>query len=179
MIVNLIKPEQMFSLTLPNKVKGRYWLTDIDAGGERRELISVEAIRGEWVLKSNRKVTILDAENKAVSDTVLKALSFFHLKIRGSNDRVILFAENIDESRQTMNKLLIKEPAALSIGRSDDNEFCYDNKFVSGSHARLSYDGHGWFIMDTGSTNGTYVNGRRFTSGVLKPGDFIYIIKMS
>ena len=57
MIVNLIKPQQMFCLTLPHKVKGQYWLTDIDANGESRDLISIEAVKGEWVLKSNKKVS--------------------------------------------------------------------------------------------------------------------------
>ena len=55
MIVNLIKSKQMFSLTLPNKVKGQYWLSDVDHEGNARELISIEAVNGEWVLKSNKK----------------------------------------------------------------------------------------------------------------------------
>lgn len=176
MIVNLIKPQQMFSLTLPHKIKGQYWLTDIDANGESRDLISIEAVKGEWVLKSNKKVSILDAENKVVSNTILKALSFFNLKINGSNDRVILFAENIDESRQTLNKVVVKEATTLSIGRTNDNNLCYENKFVSGKHAKLSYDGNSWSISDLESTNGTYVNGYRVTSGVLNSGDFIYIM---
>ena len=33
MIINLIKTKQMFSLTLPHKVKGQYWVTDIDDNG--------------------------------------------------------------------------------------------------------------------------------------------------
>ena len=55
MIVNLIKSRQMFSLTLPNKIKGQYWLTDTDSIGNPRELISIEAVDGTWVLKSNKK----------------------------------------------------------------------------------------------------------------------------
>lgn len=47
MIVNLIKPERMFSLTLPAKVKGQYWIKDIDNDGNPRQLISIEPIDGE------------------------------------------------------------------------------------------------------------------------------------
>ena len=36
MIINLIKSKQMFSLTLPHKVKGQYWVTDIDDNGKSR-----------------------------------------------------------------------------------------------------------------------------------------------
>ena len=124
MIVNLIKPQKMFSLTLPHKVKGQYWLTDMDADGEPQKLISIEAVNGEWVAKSNKNVFILDAENKTIPNTVLKALSFFNLKISGSNDRVILFAESIDESRQTLNKFVVREPTVLTIGRTNDNNLC-------------------------------------------------------
>lgn len=98
------------------------------------------------------------------------------MKINGSDDRVILFAENIDESRQTLNKVVVKEATTLSIGRTNDNNLCYENKFVSGKHAKLSYDGNSWSISDLESTNGTYVNGYRVTSGVLNSGDFIYIM---
>lgn len=94
MIINLIKFKQMFSLTLPNKVKGQYWVTDIDENGSPRNLISVEAVRGEWVVKSNKFVSILDAENKPVVNTVLKPLSFFNLKIADSKERVIINALN-------------------------------------------------------------------------------------
>lgn len=176
MIVNLIKPQQMFSLTLPHKVKGQYWLTDIDANGEPRELISIEAVRGEWIVKSNTTVAILNAENETISNTVLKPLSFFNLRINGSSDRVILFAEKIDASRQTFSKVVVREPTALSIGRTNDNNLCYENKFVSSKHARLSYDGSAWSVMDPGSTNGTYVNGYRVSAGNLNAGDYIYIM---
>lgn len=176
MIVNLIKPRQMFSLTLPHKIKGQYWLTDIDENGNPRELISIEAVDGEWVAKSNKNVSILNSDNRTVSNTVLKALSFFNLKINGSNDRVLLFAENIDESRQTLNKVVVKKPAVFSIGRTNDNNLCYENGFVSAKHAKLSYDGNSWSITDLESTNGTYVNGFRITAGDLNAGDYIYIM---
>ena len=59
MVINLIKPKQMFSLTLPHKVKGQYWVTDLDENGKPRNLISVEAVKGEWVVKSNKYVSVV------------------------------------------------------------------------------------------------------------------------
>ena len=176
MIINLIKSRQMFSLTLPHKVKGQYWVTDVDDTGSPRELISVEAVNGDWVVKSNKFVSILDAENKPVINTVLKPQSFFNLKIADSNERVILFSESIDKSRQTFKKVVIKNADVLSIGRTNDNNVCFENKFVSSRHAKLSYDGHSWSILDQGSTNGTYVNGYKVDSKNLLAGDYIYIM---
>lgn len=176
MIINLIKSKQMFSLTLPNKIKGQYWMTDIDENGEIRELISIEAVKGEWVLKSNKIVSILNSENQAVNNTVLKPLGFFNLKIADSNERVILFAESVDSTRQNFQKIMVYNADTFSIGRTSENNVCYDNRFVSGKHAKLSFNGKNWSILDTGSTNGTYVNGFRVESQSLFAGDLIYIM---
>lgn len=176
MIINLIKSKRMFSLTLPNKVKGQYWVTDINENGSPRDLISVEAVKGEWVVKSNKCASILDSENRPVVNTVLKPLSFFKLKIAESDENAILFSESVDASRQTFQKVVIRNANSLNIGRTDDNNLCYRNKFVSSKHAKLVYNGHDWSIFDQGSTNGTYVNGYKVDSKNLMAGDFIYIM---
>lgn len=176
MIVNLIKSRQMFSLTLPNKIKGQYWLTDTDSLGNPRELISIEAVDGEWVLKSNKKVSVLNSNNEPVNNTVLHPQGFFNLKIAGDNEKVNLFAESIDDTRHTFRKVMVRKSDVFNIGRTNDNNFCYANKFASGKHARIIYDGKNWSIADLGSTNGTYVNGYRVESRNLIPGDIIYIM---
>lgn len=176
MIINLIKSKQMFSLTLPHKVKGQYWVTDLNENGKPRELISIEAINGDWVVKSNKFVSILNSENKPVDNTVLKPSNFFNLKIAGTDESVKLFTEKIDSSRQTFRKVVIRNADTLSIGRTENSNICFENKFVSSNHAKLSYNGGAWSILDTGSTNGTYVNGYRVDSKNLVAGDHIYIM---
>ncbi len=176
MIVNLIKAKQMFSVTLPEKIKGQYWITDVDDNGKTRNLISIEAINGEWILKSNRLVTILDANNQGVEKMILQPLGFFNLKISNSDERVILFSEPVDDTRKAFYKYVLREPAVLNIGRNAENNVCYKNRFVSGKHASLIFDGNTWTIRDESSTNGTYVNGFRVSEQNLVAGDFIYIM---
>lgn len=177
MIVNLIKSKQMFSLTLPKKVKGQYWVTDIDSNGKPRQLISVEAIDGEWVLKSNKKVSVVDGHNQMVGQIAITPQNFFHLQIKGE-EKAMLFSETVDASRQTFWKVVARCACDLHIGRSADNELSYGKGFVSGKHARLSYDGNSWTVQDLNSTNGTYVNGYRITQKRLCAGDCIYIMGM-
>jgi hypothetical protein len=57
------------------------------------------------------------------------------------------------------------------LGRSDAADVRIDDSFASASHARLYPSGQGVFIEDLGSTNGTYVNGRKVTRPLLLQGD--------
>jgi FOG: FHA domain len=78
-----------------------------------------------------------------------------------------------EEQRQTSYPLtgLLKE-----IGRASECDLClaFDGS-VSRQHARLEWDGHTWVIIDTNSTNGTFVNGERITERRLTPGDQIEV----
>ena len=176
MVVNLIKAKQMFSLTLPDKIKGQYWLSDFDDTGAYRNLISIEAVDGKWVVKSNKHVTVLDAQNKAVAQSEINPMSFLSLKCYNSDERIILYAEALDQSRQTFSKIVMLEPGTLTIGRNNSNNLFFANNFVSGIHAQLSFDGKNWAIYDEQSTNGTYVNGYRVEATNLCPGDMIYMM---
>ena len=66
MFVNLIEPERMFTLTLPEKIKGQYWIRDIDKKGNRRRLLSIEGINNEWIAKSNNISCVCDNTGKTI-----------------------------------------------------------------------------------------------------------------
>lgn len=175
MILNLFNSKQMSTLALPEKVKGQYWLQDVDADGSPRDLICVEAVDSQWVLKSNKLISIYDGD-EPVNKAVIKTGDFINLKGSDPNERIILYVEDTDDTRKTFRKVLVKNDVSFSIGRLSDNDFCYQNEYVSGKHATLRYSNKKWSITDNSSTNGTFVNGYKITSCDLKPGDMIYIL---
>ena len=63
----------------------------------------------------------------------------------------------------------------LTIGKLPDNHIVIDNKMVSRHHAKIVMDRGGRYeIVDLGSKNGTYVNGRKVRgSQAVRPGDRI------
>ncbi len=61
-----------------------------------------------------------------------------------------------------------------SIGRDGENDIVLDDTFISSTHASLSWNGKGWVLKDTGSTNGTKLNGKQVRRPVaVKPRDVL------
>jgi pSer/pThr/pTyr-binding forkhead associated (FHA) protein len=65
----------------------------------------------------------------------------------------------------------------MSIGRSPDAEIFLDDVTVSRDHAVLVRRSGTWFLDDSGSLNGTYVNRRRIDSHKLADGDELQVGK--
>ena len=54
----------------------------------------------------------------------------------------------------------VRSPLA-HVGRGAHNDIVVSDESVSDSHAKLQRREDGWYVVDMGSTNGTYVGGRR------------------
>lgn len=67
---------------------------------------------------------------------------------------------------------------AVTVGRAPECEIITNDTYVSNKHARV-YENEGMYLVeDLGSTNGTYVNGRKISYPLeLRPGDRIKIGK--
>ena len=67
----------------------------------------------------------------------------------------------VDASTSLTVGLEVELEGGVTIGRSRSSQLCMDDSFVSHMHARIFRRGPFYFIEDLGSTNGTYINGRR------------------
>ena len=64
------------------------------------------------------------------------------------------------------------------IGRSPESDVVLDDTYASEQHARIFRNEDSFFVEDLGSTNGTYVNGRKISYPLeLRPEDRIKIGK--
>lgn len=80
------------------------------------------------------------------------------------------------------NRKKIELVAKITIGRESDNDVVVDNKLASRHHAIIQKIKDAYFLKDTNSTNGTYLNDRLIPSDKyvkLNPGDKVTIGNMS
>ena len=67
-------------------------------------------------------------------------------------------------------RLVFEEGSRLSVGRTKENDLAIEEISVSKVHASLAIARDGNLIVaDTGSTNGTFINGERIFYGKAKP----------
>jgi hypothetical protein len=84
---------------------------------------------------------------------------------------------------QSSAVLLLQTPAGpqsiplastmLRIGRGLNNDIILEDTRVSRHHAQLRYKTRRFWLMDLGSTNGTYVNGEHTQEAALRDGDIV------
>lgn len=170
MVVTTISKKRIDTVSLPEKVKGQYWLYE-----NNERLISVEGVNNEWILKSNRQVKIVDSHNQTLKNTVISPLSIYVL-VKSDGEKIFVFTEPVSEDRQIFTKYIVRGDMDITIGRSEQNDIAYSNKVVSSRHATLTFRNNKWLLQDTNSTNGTFVNEERVSKTELNIGDTIFIM---
>jgi pSer/pThr/pTyr-binding forkhead associated (FHA) protein len=71
----------------------------------------------------------------------------------------------------------LNKQSALTIGRRGDNHVVIENLAVSGHHAKIIPHEKGYVLADLKSKNGTFVNGRRIKTYLLKHKDVVTVGK--
>lgn len=89
--------------------------------------------------------------------------------MKSKNPTIVLVDDNV------LLKSLTLEPKDYLIGRASECDFILNGKEVSRKHARVKFKNGSYVIEDLASANGTFVNGKRISSMVLKHGDEIMI----
>lgn len=171
MIVSLLSKSSISSITLPDKIRGKFAIPT-SCGST----IDIEGIDDIWVLKSNKKVKILENNKNFAGECILTDMSIHNLQIKGSKDKNFIFSEPSTDDRVELKKYLVSSDIVLNIGRNDDNQIVIKNDYVSGVHAQIIYKSGKWSIKDKNSSNGTYVNGKRTDQCELNIGDVVYIM---
>jgi len=85
-------------------------------------------------------------------------------------------SNNANSEKHQVDRVKL-QTGALSIGRAGDNDLHIVDNTVSSYHARIFTYLNASYIEDLGSTNGTYLNGKRIEKHTLRAGDIVKLGK--
>ena len=71
------------------------------------------------------------------------------------------------------NQVFPLQRAVTRIGRKLENDLVIQDMLVSREHATIRYENDEFVLQDSGSTSGTFINGKRVEKSVLRHGDLI------
>jgi ABC-type multidrug transport system ATPase subunit/pSer/pThr/pTyr-binding forkhead associated (FHA) protein len=146
----------------------------------------VELTEDGWILTDvSRNGTFLDGERV----TRIQVTKTTTLRLGGRSDgvRVELIPEPTpagDDAPSVVGRVTKQgrftavhnlRGTRLRIGRLPDNDVVLDDLLVSRRHAELHREGPSWRLVDLNSGNGTFVNGRRISSGPVGEQDVVGI----
>ncbi len=91
---------------------------------------------------------------------------------QSSNARLTLPAQ-ANDAAGAPPRVVTVERFPFTLGRSSECDLCISSPEISRSHALIDRDAEGYFLRDTGSRHGTYVNGICITTTRLRSNDRI------
>ena len=93
MIVNLFSRDKMFSITLPERVSGQYWISDTDDCECLRRVASIEGVHGQWRLQGSEALQLM-CEGQETDTVVLQPeIQVISARYRSDNAPVQLLVE--------------------------------------------------------------------------------------
>lgn len=147
--------------------------------GLKDELVlNVQVWDGHWILGGSSQYSLLlkgdpvesaDLEDGTVIEgMVAKTDLYFSVKI-----------DQVQKENVSFGKYMLKEGSIfkLEIGSGDLCSIVYKNRFVTASHAEITFESGAAYITDNNSVNGTFLNGRLVKEKTkLHYGDVVYIV---
>lgn len=147
--------------------------------GLKEELVlNVQVWDGHWTLGGSPQYSLIlkgdpvesaDLEDGTVIEgMVTKTDLYFSVKI-----------DQVQKENVNFGKYMLKEGSIfkLEIGSDDLCNIVYKNRFVTGSHAEITFESGAAYITDKDSVNGTFLNGRMVKEKTrLHYGDIIYVV---
>lgn len=176
MILSLIRSSTYQELLLPAKPIGRFEIFT-QLRGEKKAILIVDGNGAKWFLHSTTEADVLDAERQVLAVTVLEENEIYSIYLHETKSKAYLFTHMDSITRGVFEKVCVKSGDVVRIGRKPNNHFVCNNRFISGTHAQLTYNAGLWTVVDTDSSNGVFVNGQKVQRQQLIPGDVVSIME--
>ncbi|MDD3223245.1 MAG: type VII secretion protein EssC [Clostridium sp.] len=153
-------------VTIGNRKKFKVY---IKTQCEERIKITIKYAKGNWILKS---LQLIGYEGKEVR-TILENGKIF--KFGFGNISIINIIPFCLDNVANVCTIPLKENIKLSIGRGNFNDILFESNKVSEKHAEIFQDKGKYVLVDSNSTNKTFLNKKMVSRSMLLENDVINI----
>jgi len=183
MKIMLMDAEKLVNLQLPKDIFGNYWIIN----DKKENLVNVEAVDGNWVLKSNSEVKVF-RNGSAVEETLLELEKFYTLRNVTSSESYVIYtcpiydknAFQLDMSigiqENSIASWYIGNNGAQSNSAPLPNIISYEQPGIARNQLKLTFNKGEFSIYNINGQIPLYVNGKKCDSAILKHGDRIFIL---
>ncbi len=148
--------------------------------GLKRDLsVSLENIEGCWKIIPGTDYSIYSGSLRITGELPMSGEEVLRI-VTGDGEDITFLPRMVNRPLAPFRKIPLEEGSVIRVGRSADNEICYNNRdLVAREHAVLAPEGEKWKITCC-SSNGMYVNGEfSRMDHVLEYGDYINILGLN
>ena len=179
MKIMLMDQIKLVNLILPREVFGNYWVVNAD----KDNLVSIEAIDGNWILKSNSEIKVFK-DGTPVNEIALEEEKFYTLKnVLLGQSYVIYTSPTYDKN--TMQLCIGNiENAVYYIGNNNapangnvaQNIISYEQNGFARNQIKITVQNGVYSVINLNPQMPMYINGLLKTQDYLKYGDSIFIL---
>ena len=169
MIVSLITKKQYIPIRLPDRTDGFFSLKD----AQGQELFNAVGDGIAWTIQETRLGRLPKGQPIQLVSGML-----IGVHIGSDMQTAYLFAEEAGKKYAKYARCQVSDNAEFTIGSARNNSFVCINPQISAQHCKLVCRNRVWGVSDLGSRTGTYVNGKRISTGIhrLNPGDLVSVL---
>ena len=182
MKIMLMDASKLVNLILPREVFGNYWIVN----SEKENLVSVQAIDNNWVLKSNSEVKVFRNGN-AVDEALIENEKFYTLKNILLGESYVIYTcpiydENALQLRMSFSALETANAWYVGNNGSQDNLsnfpniISYEQPGISRNQLKISFNNGKYSVFNLNTSIPMYVNGIPADNADLRHGDNIFIL---
>ena len=175
MKIKLIGKKKIVSLTLPQRVYGNYWITNEN----NENLINIEAIDNNWVMKSNDEIKIVE-NDQIIETTPIEENHFYHFLDVTSEEKYRVFVGATYDSKMLSLEFTEQSTLSFTIGNSTSSEggranyISYENPTVHYNQILIERESAIYHLRNMSPDVNVYVNNYLVEDTYLKYGDVVF-----
>lgn len=131
------------------------------------EHIRLHCENGNWTASRIGEIYL---DGKPIETSALRAMQFYTLSIKNRISMLV-----INEYQEKIASVSLGKINEITIGRNEGNDIVLHSGIVSGNHAKISKTSNGYRIDNLSNSNGTFIDGKKFDSHILKDNDEVVI----